>query len=154
MTAGLIISLGSSAHGAIMMVRGPVWRVSWQVTGAIMSRAFFQNALSIQVTKLLCCCEMPDGYDFIVGINHESCICSWSFLCFSREWGERGHALPFWGCYGNAWNIDVWRSRCNSRRCALTLPLQTRVTLPFWGRYNTPETLKYDVQNVKQDVAF
>ena len=33
-----------------------------------MSRAFFQDALSIQLTKLLCCCEMPDGYDFIVGI--------------------------------------------------------------------------------------
>ena len=22
--------------------------------------------------------------------HHKSCICSWSFLCFSREWGERG----------------------------------------------------------------
>ena len=40
MTAGLIISRGSPHGGAWL-----VWRVSWQVAGAIMSRAFFQNAM-------------------------------------------------------------------------------------------------------------
>ena len=51
------------------------------------------------------------------------------------------------GPYGNAWSIyhDVWRSRYNSRRCTLTLPLQTRVALPFWGRYGNAWSIHHDV---------
>ena len=60
-----------------------------------------------------------------------------------------------WGALQQAWNIDIWRSRCRTRRCISTLPWLGALVNSFclW-RYSKPEVLTYDVLDVRKDDAF